>query len=133
MKMSERDKNDTPNRQRHDRPTFTSTYCIEKSTLSQHVNKTYRTVCHCLHTCDQYKIVEITLNIFSYICFTLLYYLGLYGSLICNQCLSPLTVWVRIPLRLGVFDVIECDKVCQWLVVGRRFSLGTPVSSTNKT
>jgi hypothetical protein len=34
MKMSERDKNDTPNRQRHDRPTFPSTYCIEKSTLS---------------------------------------------------------------------------------------------------
>ena len=34
MKMSERDKNDTPNRQRHDHPTFPSTYCIEKSTLS---------------------------------------------------------------------------------------------------
>jgi hypothetical protein len=25
------------------------------------------------------------------------------------------------------------DKVCQWLETGRRFSLGTPVSSTNKT
>jgi hypothetical protein len=26
-----------------------------------------------------------------------------------------------------------CDKVCQWLPAGRWFSLGTPVSSTNKT
>jgi hypothetical protein len=26
-----------------------------------------------------------------------------------------------------------CDKVCQWLVTGRWFSLGPPVSSTNKT
>ena len=26
-----------------------------------------------------------------------------------------------------------CDKVCQWLVAGRWFSLGTRVSSTNKT
>ena len=26
-----------------------------------------------------------------------------------------------------------CDKVCQWLTAGRRFSPGTPVSSTNKT
>ena len=26
-----------------------------------------------------------------------------------------------------------CDKGCQWLAAGRWFSLGTPVSSTNKT
>ena len=26
-----------------------------------------------------------------------------------------------------------CDKVCQWLTAGQRFSPGTPVSSTNKT
>ena len=25
-----------------------------------------------------------------------------------------------------------CDKVCQWLAAGLWFSLGTPVSSTNK-
>ena len=40
-----------------------------------------------------------------------------YGSLIynylCNQCLSPLKLWVRISLRQ--------DKVCQWLVKGRLF------------
>jgi len=33
----------------------------------------------------------------------------------------------------GVFDTTLCDKVSQWLVAGRWFSSGTPVSSTNKT
>jgi hypothetical protein len=42
-------------------------------------------------------------------------------------CLSPLKLRVRISLRRGVLDTTLCDKVCQW------FSLGTPVSSTNKT
>ena len=60
-----------------------------------------------------------------------------YGSwiynYICNQCLSPLTLWVRIQLRRGVLDTTLCDKVCQWLTVSRLFSPYTPVSSTNKT
>jgi hypothetical protein len=34
---------------------------------------------------------------------------------------------------LCVLDTTLCDKVCQWLVAGRCFSPGTPVSSTNKT
>jgi hypothetical protein len=34
---------------------------------------------------------------------------------------------------LPVFDTTLCDKVCQWLEPGWWFSLGTPVSSTNKT
>ena len=42
-------------------------------------------------------------------------------------------VWVRIPLRRGVLNTTLCDQVCQWLTVGLWFSLGTPVSSTNKT
>ena len=33
----------------------------------------------------------------------------------------------------GALDTTLCDKVYQWLVTGRWFSLGTPVSSTNKT
>ena len=61
----------------------------------------------------------------------------LYGSWIynylCNQCLSPLKLWVRIPLRWGVLDTTLYDKVWQWLMAGRWFSPGTPVSSTNKT
>ena len=60
-----------------------------------------------------------------------------YGSWIynylCNQCLSPLTLWVRIALVWGVFNTTICDNVCQWLVAGQWFSLGTPVPSTNKS
>jgi hypothetical protein len=51
----------------------------------------------------------------------------------CNQCLSPLTLWARIPLRRGVLETTLCDTVCQWLATGWWFSPGTPVSSTNKT
>jgi len=61
----------------------------------------------------------------------------LYGSCKSNylysQCLSPLKLWVRTPLRRGVHDTTLCDKVCQLLATGRWFSSGTPVSSTNKT
>jgi hypothetical protein len=60
-----------------------------------------------------------------------------YGSwiynYICNQCLSPLMLWVLTPPRRGVLDTTLCDKVCQWLAEGRWLSLDTPVSSTNKT
>ena len=34
--------------------------------------------------------------------------------------------------RRGVLDTTLCDKVCLWLAGGRWFSLGPPVSSTNK-
>ena len=60
-----------------------------------------------------------------------------YGSWIynylCNQCLSPLTLWVQIPFSWwGVLDTTLCDKVCQWLATGRWVSLGTSVFSTNR-
>ena len=50
-----------------------------------------------------------------------------YGSWIynypCNQCLSPLTLWVRIPLRRGVLNTTLCDKVtCNRSVVFSRYS-----------
>ena len=32
-----------------------------------------------------------------------------------------------------IFETTLCDKVCQWLVTGRRFSSDNPISSTNKT
>jgi hypothetical protein len=50
-----------------------------------------------------------------------MYSTGFYIYL-CNQCLSPLTLWVRIPLRRGVIDKILCDKVCQCLMAGWWFS-----------
>jgi len=53
-----------------------------------------------------------------------------YGSWIynylCNQCLSPLMLWVRILIR------VRCT-ICQWLASGRWFSPSPPVFSTNKT
>jgi len=45
---------------------------------------------------------------------------------LCNQCLSPLK-------GRGVLDTTLSNKVCQWLASGRWFSMGTSVSSTNKT
>ena len=78
-----------------------------------------------------------------------------YGSWIynylCNQCLSPLTLWVKAPLLSwyninyvikfvsdlwqvsGFLYTTLCDKVCQWLMTGQWFSQGTTVSTTNKT
>jgi len=67
-----------------------------------------------------------------------------YGSWIynylCNQCLSPLKLWVQIPFmamctryNIILIYIYICDKVCQRLATGRWFVSGTPVSSTNKT
>jgi hypothetical protein len=57
-----------------------------------------------------------------------------YGSWIynylCNQCLSPLKLWVQTHSWRGVLDTTLSDQVCQWLATGLWFS---PVSSTNKT
>jgi hypothetical protein len=45
--------------------------------------------------------------------------------------ISALMLWLRIPIRARCTTL--CDKVCQWLAAGQWFSLGSPVSSTNKT
>jgi hypothetical protein len=50
---------------------------------------------------------------------------------LCNQCLSPPMLWVRLPLRARCTTL--CDKVCQWLAADRWFSPSPSVSSTNKT
>jgi hypothetical protein len=52
---------------------------------------------------------------------------------LCNRCLSPLKLWVRILLRRGVLDIAFCEQACQWLTTGRWFYSGTVVSLTNKT
>jgi hypothetical protein len=58
-----------------------------------------------------------------------------YGSSIynylCNQCISPLMLWVQISIRARCTTL--CDKFCQWLATGWCFSSGPPVSSTNKS
>jgi hypothetical protein len=51
-------------------------------------------------------------------------------SFLCNQCPSPRTLWVWIPLRRGVFDIhYYVIKFVKWLATGP----GIPVSSTNTT
>jgi hypothetical protein len=52
---------------------------------------------------------------------------------LCNQCLSPIKLWVWTRSWRGVLDTTLCDEVCQWLATGWWFSLGTSVSSTDKT
>ena len=95
----------------------------------------------CLHL-DKILPVLWSLFLFCMSCIVLWLILGLswswsYGSWICNylcsQCLSPLTLWVWIPLRWDVHDTTLCDQVCHWLMAGRWFSPGIPISSINKT
>ena len=50
---------------------------------------------------------------------------------LCNQCLSPLVLWIWILLRTKCTTL--WNKVCQWLATGRWFSPGNQVSSTNKS
>jgi hypothetical protein len=50
---------------------------------------------------------------------------------LCNQCLSPLMLWVQITFRARCTTLY--DKVCQLLATGRWFTQGPPVSSYNKT
>jgi len=47
----------------------------------------------------------------------------------CNQCLSPLKLWVRAPFMARCIQY----NVIQWLVAGRWLSPGISVSSTNST
>jgi len=53
------------------------------------------------------------------------------GNYLCNQCLSPLKLCVRIPLMAGCTPYNIMWQICQWLVVVCRWSPGTPVSFTN--
>jgi hypothetical protein len=104
--------------------------CVLICTLHRHLSKNYWDLCSLI--CCTFCFLLI--NIFS----VLIFIEGAswsYGSwiynYICNQCLSPLKLWVRIPN----LDITFCDKVCQWLASGLWFSLGTLdlVSSNNKT
>ena len=48
-----------------------------------------------------------------------------------TSCFPDYMVWISF--RRGVLNTTLCDKVCQWLTIGRWFSPGTLASSTNKT
>jgi len=81
-------------------------------------------------------------NIYFLICFYKIDYQNVKGPRGCDRmvvgitttyaiCLSPLMMWVWIPIRARCATL--CDKVCQWLATGQWFSLGSSVSSNNKT
>jgi hypothetical protein len=46
------------------------------------------------------------------------------NNYLCNQCPSPLMLWVRILIRARC--TILWDKVCEWLATDQWFSLGPP-------
>ena len=50
---------------------------------------------------------------------------------LCNQCLLPRMLWIRITIRARCTTLR--DKVCQWLTTGRWFSPDLLVYSTNNT
>ena len=50
---------------------------------------------------------------------------------LCNQCLSPLMLWVRNSIR--AMRTTLWDRVCQWLATVGWFPSSPPASSTNKT
>jgi len=62
-----------------------------------------------------------------YILWSWLYDSWFYSHL-CNQCLSPLMLWVWILLMARCTALF--DKVCQWLATGWWFSMGTLDSTT---
>jgi hypothetical protein len=83
----------------------------------------------CIHQSWKMKI-NIWLKKFA-LCITGWLYDSWNHNYLVNQCLSPLMLWIRIPLMARCTTL--CDKVCQWLATGGWFSPGTPVDSTNKT
>jgi len=46
------------------------------------------------------------------------------NNYLCNWCLSPLMLWVRLQ-RTRCTTL--CDKVCQWLATGPMFSPGPAI------
>jgi hypothetical protein len=48
-----------------------------------------------------------------------------------SRSVFQLMLWVRISIRARCTKL--CDKVCQWVATGRWYSLGPPISSSNKT
>ena len=50
-----------------------------------------------------------------------------------SRCLSPLMLWIRLPLMTKCTRYNIMSYICRWLATCRRFSPGSLVSSTNKT
>ena len=110
---------------------------------SVHLNKTVNKYVLCVHYTSYTDCVKnsmvgtiLTLYIETFLC--LFHHVrghcdhdhrAMIYNYLFNQCLSPLKLWIRIPLRRGVLNTTLCDKV----VASQWFSQRTPVSSTNIT
>jgi hypothetical protein len=80
----------------------------------------------------------------SHGCFIYIYFYNYYYHLYCCY-FDTHPQWMKIVYIMYLiqpyvtmfvshrFRFTVCDKVCQWLVTGRWFCPGTPLSSTNKT
>jgi hypothetical protein len=79
--------------------------------------------------CLLFVLLSVSLSIIQSILAYILIGSWMYNY-ICNQCISPLMLWVRISIRAKCTTL--CDKVCQWLATGRWFSPGPPISLTDK-
>ena len=89
---------------------------------------------HIKTSCSTYFLCYACSYLFKYnelICFYILKYGSWIYNYHCNQCLSPLMLWIPISIRVRCTTL--CDKVCQYLATGQWFSLGPPVSSISKT
>ena len=113
---------------------FTITSLIDKKNKTQKSNRWRNSISFNFYEHLKYLNTSVNTVFFSSIFGAL--WPWSYGSWIYNylynQCLSPL-MWVQISVGVHVRCTTLCDKVCQWLVTGRWFSLVPPVSSTNKT
>jgi hypothetical protein len=95
--------------------------------LNQVTDQSFNEIWFPLYFCDFIKLTSglVLTACFLFSFYNLQAYLYILNCLLISAYLSPLTLWVRIPLRRGVLDTL-CDKVSQWLATG-------PASSTNKT
>ena len=98
-------------------------YCTSGIIYITSVTDTFLYACHMyIYFCSQIKITICTNSCDLNNVIIVIY--------LCIQCRSPL---MRVPISIRTRCTTLCDKVCQWLATCGWFSLGRPVSSTNKT
>jgi hypothetical protein len=114
----------------------TRPYCIEKPYWTRRLRRlvqygfsiftdSYTIFLYCTQQCiiTYYFLISVIIILFCRpfwrTSWSLSYDSWIYNYL-CNQCLSPLMLWVQISTRTRCTTL--CDKVCQWLTTGRWFS-----------
>jgi hypothetical protein len=91
------------------------------------------TVCECQEDFFQHTSAALNYVIVYMYMYLVMVFNATFNNISAKSYISPLKLWVRVLLRRGVHDTTVYDKVCQRLATGLWISLGTLVSSTNKT